>query len=225
MSHTKNKSGFPRFQVEDKVRVRQGLHDPILTETHLGGWSGTIKEIEQSEDEITYEIEWDKRTLDGMHPVYRKRCERDGFEMETMWLGEEDIEPDDGTPVPNEQPTQIKTPPLSEKDQDDRVRMALGLTHDDPLPDVSRKTILAYCRYLAANLKFPFKAKTESDGTTLTDSRLIDPKQSELEEEEGLLCEARDRQASFTVPLSELEDAVGNRKLVEDYGYWFWNWH
>ena len=43
-----------------------------------------------------------------------------------MGLGEEDIEPDDGTPVPIEQPTEIKTPPLSEKDQDDRVRMVLG---------------------------------------------------------------------------------------------------
>src|SRR4051812_42802280 len=40
-------------------------------------------------------------------------------------------------------------------DQDDRVRMALGLTHDDPLPDVSEETLLAYHRYLAAHLKFP----------------------------------------------------------------------
>ena len=70
--------------------------------------------------------------------------------------GDEDIEPDDGSPVPIEQPTSIVTKPLSEKDQDDRVRMALGLTHDDPLPEVSRKTLLAYYRYLAANLKFPF---------------------------------------------------------------------
>ena len=59
-----------------------------------------------------------------MHPVYRKRCKRDDLEMESMWLGEEDIEPDDGTPVPIEQPTQIKTPPFSEKDRDDRVAMA-----------------------------------------------------------------------------------------------------
>jgi len=160
-----------------------------------------------------------------MHPVYRKRCERDGFEMETMWLGEEDIEPDDGTPVPIEQPTSIVTKPLSEKDQDDRGRMAFGLTHDDPLPEVNRKTLLAYYRYLAANLKFPFKAKTESDGMSLTVHRLIDPKEYELDEEEGLLCEARERGKPFHFPLSELDDAVGNRKLVEDYGYWFWNWH
>ncbi len=225
MSHTKNKSDTPRFQVGNKVRVRQGLHDPILTETHLGGWSGTIKEIERFEDEITCEIEWDKRTLDGMHPVHRKSCERDGLETETMWLDEEYIEPDDGTPVPIEQPTKIKTPPLSMDDENDRIRATFGLTLDDPLPDVSRKTLLACYRCLAANLKFPFKAKSESDGMSLTVSRLIDPKEYELDEEEGLLCEARDRQESFPVPLSELDDAVENRKLVGDYGYWFWNWH
>ena len=77
---------------------------------------------------------------DGIHPIYHKRCERDGLDFETMGLGEEDLELDDGTPVPIEQPTEIKTPPLSEKDQDDRVRMAFGLTHDDPLPEISLET-------------------------------------------------------------------------------------
>src|SRR5271157_1217591 len=139
MSHTKNKSGSPRFQVGDKVWVRQGLHDPIFTETPLGGWSGTIKEIEQFEDEITYEIEWDKRTLNGMHPVYRKSCERDGLKTETIWLDEEYIKPDHGTPVPIEQPTQINTPPLSIVDQDDRIRVVFGLAHDDLLPEVNHK--------------------------------------------------------------------------------------
>ena len=160
----------------------------------------------------------------SMHPVYRKRCERDGLEFETMWLGEEDVEPDDGSPMPIEQPTGIKTPPLSEKDQDDRVRMALGLTHDDPLPEISLETLLTYHRYLTANLKFPFKARSESDGMALTVHRLPDPKEYDLDEEEGLLCEARDREGPFPIPLAELDDAVGNRKLVRDYGYWFWNW-
>ena len=107
------------------------------------------------DDQITYEIEWDRRTLDGMHPVYKNRCERDGLDPETMWLGEEDLEADDGTPVPIEQPTAIRTPPLSEKDQDDRVRKALGLTHDDPLPEISHETLSAYHRYLAAQPEVP----------------------------------------------------------------------
>ncbi len=62
---------------------------------------------------------------------------------------------------------------------------------------------------------------------SLTVHRLIDPKEYELDEEEGLLCEAREREKPFPFPLAELaelDDAVGNRKLVQDYGYWFWNW-
>ena len=121
----------------DKVRVKAGIRDPDFPDIPLGGWAGTVKEVEQAEGQITYLIAWDRATLRGMHPIYRKRCERDGLELESMWLGEEDIEADDGTPVPIEQPTTIvTTPSLSEKDQDDRVRMALGLTHDDPLPEV-----------------------------------------------------------------------------------------
>jgi hypothetical protein len=102
--------------------------------------------------------------------------------------------------------------------------MALGLTHDDPLPEVSRKTLLAYHRYLKDHLKLPFKARCESDGTSLTVHRLLEPRQYGLDEEYGLICEARDQEGPFDVALSELDDAVGNRRLVGDYRYWFWNW-
>ncbi len=145
MPRPRKPSDAARFQTGAKVRVKSGIRVPDFSDIPLGGWSGTITEVD-AKPPVTLLIKWDRRTLEQMHPVYRKRCERDGFEMETMWLGEEDIEPDDGSPVPIEQPTSIVTKPLSEKDQDDRVRMALGLTHDDPLPDVSRKTLLAYYR-------------------------------------------------------------------------------
>jgi hypothetical protein len=69
--------------------------------------------------------------------VYRKRCEREGLDFEIMSLRGQELELDDGTPVPIEQPTEIKIPPLSENDQDDRVRLVFGLTHEDPLPSVS----------------------------------------------------------------------------------------
>jgi hypothetical protein len=197
--------------------------DPDFPDIPLGGWAGIVKEVESVKGQTTCLIAWNSGTLRGMHSVYKKRCERDGLELESMWLGEEDLELDDGTPVAIEQPTKIVTRPLSEKDQDDRVRMALGLTHDDPLPEVGRKTLLAYHSYLAANLKFPFKAKSEADGTTLTICRLPEPREYDLEEEEGLVCEARDREGPFRIPLSEIDEAVGNRKLVGDYGYWFVN--
>lgn len=213
-----------RFRSGEKVRVKQGVRDPDFPDIPLGGWAGTIKEVGQSKEEVTYLIAWDQATLRGMHPIYKKRCERDGLETESMWLGDGDLEPDDGTRVPIEQPTQIVTKPLSEKDQDDRVRMALGLTHDDPLPDASRKTLLAYHRYLAANLKFPFRARSDADGESLTVHRLLNPREYDLDEGDGLLCEARTTEGTFFVPLSELDDAVGNRRLVSDYGYWFHNY-
>ena len=164
-----------RFEPEAKVRVRHGVRDPDFPDIPLGGWAGTVKEVEQAKGETMYLIVWDRATLRGMHPVYKHRCERDVLELESMWLGDEDLEPDDGTPIPIEPPTAIVTQPLSEKDQDDRVRMALGLTHDDPLPDVSRKTLLAYHRYLRDNLKLPFKARNESDDSSLTVHRLLEP--------------------------------------------------
>ena len=222
MAHKKTESVPSRFQPGDTVRVKHGVCIPDFADIPLGGWAGTVKEVHQAEGETTLLVAWNRATLKGMHPIYKKRCERDGLELELMWLGEDDLEPDDGSPVAIEQPTSIVTKPLSEKDQDDRVRMALGLTHDDPLPDVSRKHLLAYHRYLAARLKFPIKAKTERDGMPLTIQRLLDPKECEIDEE-GLLCEARSRQGPFDIPLSEVEGGGENRKLVEDYGYWFHN--
>jgi hypothetical protein len=224
MSDTKKGVVIARFKVGDKVRVKSGVRDPDFPDIPLGRWAGTVKDVGHVKGEVTYLIAWNGATLRGMHSIYKKRCERDGLEMESMWLGDGDIEPDDGTRIPMEQPTQIVTKPLSEKDQDDRVRMALGLTHDDPLPDASRKTLLVYHRCLAAQLKFPFRARSEIDGESLTVHRILSPSEYDLDEEDGLLCEARNMEGTFLVPLSELDDAVGNRKLVSDYGYWFHNY-
>src|SRR3954469_10925580 len=148
MAKSKRPTTPPRFEPGAKVRVKRGVTDPDFPDIPLGGWAGTVKKVEQAEGQVTYLIEWNGKTLKGVHPVYLKRCNRDGLEFETMWLGEEDIEPDEGKPVPIEKPTAVVTKPLSEPGQDDRVRMALGLTHDDPLPGVSRKTLLAYYRHL-----------------------------------------------------------------------------
>jgi hypothetical protein len=225
MAQKRRESITPAFKVGDAVRVKRRVIDPNFADIPLGGWAGVITEVEQAEGTITYLIEWSKETLKSIHPVYRKRCERDGLELESMWLGEEDIEPEVGTPLSIEQPTAIKTPPLSAKDEDDRVRMALGLTHDDPLPDVNAQTLLAYHRYLKDRLTFPFKARSEADGTVLTVHRLLDPEEFDLDEGYGLLCEARDREGRFHVPLDELDEAgAGNRRLVQDYGYWFGNY-
>ena len=225
---------MPRFDPGARVRVRYGVTVPDFDDIPLGGCSGTIGMVEQVDDQIDYEVEWDRRTLDAMHPVYRKRCERDDLELETMWLPEEDVEPDDGTPVPIEQPTRIVTPPLSEKDQDDRVRKALGLTHDDPLPEISLETLLAYHRHLAANLKFPFIAYCGEEEVgpfsrkraTMTVTGLPDPVRGSLGVEDGLFCKGRGREDGTVFPLAEIEvkKKGPNSRLISDYAYWFHNW-
>jgi Calcium binding len=222
------------FTSGDKVRVKYGETDPDFPDIPLGGWSGTIEQIERSDEEITYLIQWDNRTLGGMHPIYAKRCERDGLEITSMWLGEESIEPDEGASIPIEQPTRIITPPLSKDDQEDRVRMALGLTRDDPLPDVSQDTLLTYHRYLMKNLKFPFKAfcGEEEIGPgarkriTMTVTALLDPEEDGPIEEDGLICLGRDSGEEVVFPLGEVEvgKKTPNYRLVSDYAFWFHNW-
>ena len=224
----------PRFEPGAEVRVKYGVTVPDFEDIPLGGWTGVIKGIEQSDGQIDYEVEWDRRTLDAMHPVYRKRCERDDLEPGTMWLTEADLEPDDGTPVAVEQPTKIVTLPLSEKDQDDRVRKALGLTHDDPLPEISLETLLAYHRHLAANLKFPFIAYCGDEEVgpfsrkraTMTVTGLPDPVRGSLGVEDGLFCKGRGREDGTVFPLAEIEvkKKDPNSRLISDYAYWFHNW-
>jgi hypothetical protein len=234
MTSPRQPTPSPRFEPGAKVRVKSGVTVPDFEDIPLGGWTGTITEVEQADDQITYEIQWDKRTLAGIHPVYRKRCLRDDCDVETVWLGDDDLEADDGTPVPMEQPTAIRTPPLSEKDQDDRVRRALGLTHDDPLPEISHKTLLTYHRHLVAHLRFPFTAiyGEEEIGpfsrkrATLTVTGLLDPEEGGLSVEDGLICEGRDREEEIEFPLCEIEvkKKDPNFKPVADYAYWFHNW-
>ncbi|MHC5540244.1 calcium-binding protein [Singulisphaera rosea] len=223
MPRTKGGSPPSRFGPGTRVRVKPGVPDPNFADIPLGGWAGVIREVEHDKDENVYLIDWDQATLLAIHPIYMKRCERDGLEPESMWLGEQVLEINDGAAVPIEMPTAIVTRALSEKDQDDRVCMALGLTSDDPLPEVSEETLLAYYHYLKDKLKFPFKARSDEDGSSLTVHRLPDPKEYDLEEDVGLIVEARTREGSFDVPLAELDDAVGNRKLIQDYAYWFHN--
>ena len=127
----------PKFKVGDRVRVKYGVLDPDFSDIPLGGWAGAITEVNQRGTEPLFLVEWNQSTLDNMHPVFRKRCDRDGLEEANSWLGNEDLEADVGEPVPMQQPTQIVTRPLDKGNQDDRIRAIFGLTSDDPLPEAS----------------------------------------------------------------------------------------
>jgi hypothetical protein len=153
-----------------KIREKRGVNDPDLPDLPLGGWSGTVTEIIEHEGQINCDFEWDVRTLASIHPIHRQRCEVDGLDSRFMSLSQEEIEPDDGTSVPIEQPTRIVPRPLSLDDQEDRVRNVFGLTHDDLLPEVNRKNLFTYYRYLRAHLTLPLRAQYRRNTDFMRDS-------------------------------------------------------
>jgi hypothetical protein len=233
MSHKNQESATPRFKIGDKVRVKYGVIDLNFPDFPLGGCSGTVTEIVRHKGQSYCVFKLDDRTLASMHPIYRKRCVRDGLDFESMGLGEEDIEIDDGNPVAVEQPTEIKTPPLSMDDQDDRIRAVFGLTHDDPLPQVSPETLTIYCEYLTANLKFPiisyYWAKTgafTSKKVAVPITRLEPPDAEEFDEECPLYGIGIDQDEKIEFPLEviELKKNDPNNGLISDYTYWSQNW-
>ncbi len=226
------KISFPaRYGVGDRVRVKPGTTDPDFPDIPLGGWAGAISEVNHQSNPPIYLIEWNKHTLDHMHPVYLKRCERDDLEADSMWLGEADLEPDSGVPAVIEQPTSIVAQPLNPNDEDDRVRLALGLTCDDPLPAANAENLRRYGRYLLNHLSFPFLARYTVETSPFEETRhvvnvvgLLDA--DDCDEEEVGVCPADQQSQFIELPLAVLEvtSISHNRQLVEDYSYWFGNW-
>jgi hypothetical protein len=197
----------------------------------IGGWCGSVAEVETSSQPCGYLIRWDQRTLGQMHPVFVKRCQRDDLEIDRMWLDETDLEADRGEMLAIEQPTAINTPPLDPSNQDDRIRAVFGLTTDDPLPPTTEEALGHYHAFLSSHLAFPFEATVveETGPLEFREERVTVRELLPLDEcdtAEGLLCDVRLPDSDDgVVPLSELE-GLGNaavRQLVGDYAYWFVN--
>jgi hypothetical protein len=166
-----------------------------------------------------------------MHPVFVKRCERDDLEIESMWLDETDLEADDGANLPIEQPTQIITRKLDDKDQDDRIRAIFGLTGDDPVPEADEVTLRLYHAHLVTHLDFPFEGQwNEETGPLQVRTRhvkvlgLLPP--DEIDDEDGILCRVRMGGKEGTMPLAVLkrETNTPQGRLLEDFRYWIHNW-
>jgi hypothetical protein len=222
----------PLFAVGDRVRVKHGVVDADYPDLPLGGWTGTVVEVDADEPRAVYLVRWSPETLQSTHPVYRRRCERDGCDAEEYWVWEEDLEPDPGGPLEIEQPASIVPRPLSMDDPDDRVRAVFGLTWEDPLPPLSQETHRQYYDYLKTHLSFPFEARyldqtgplgmTRHAHTVSVVAMLDD---FPIDETHGAMCEAQEGQRRWELPLSQLELSGGspNQQLIKDYLYWFYD--
>ncbi len=228
MSKVKAKSPpDAKFKLGEKVRVRRGVTDTDFPDMPLGGWTGKVAEVH---DGGMYTIRWNEATLASIHPVFKARCEKDGLTFDHYCLGEVDLEPDSGGPLAIEQPQKINSKPLSQNDQDDRIRMIFVLTSNDPLPDVDDETLRLYHEHLLKLLVFPFTAEQRVKNGSPEQIKVIgidDPDvTSMIDDEYGILCDAKRNGRSVSVPLSHLDNVTGNpsRQLVNDYNYWFHNW-
>jgi hypothetical protein len=208
--------------------VRRGVTDPNYPDLPIGGWAGTVAEVENGPPP-TVLVRWSPSTLADIHPVFHKRSERDGFGIDEMWLGHDDVEPDDGAGVGIEQPSTIVSKPLSADDQEDRIRAVLGLTSDDSLPLVDEETLRAFHGHLSAKLTFPIRASWQLGNDLarpITILGLADP-DDDLGEDDGvgLICRGTVAGRAVEVPLADCEPEPGspNWQLLADYAYWFWN--
>ena len=222
---------FPaRFAVGAQVRVKPGTRDPDFPDIPLGGWAGTVEDVDRRTNPPEYLVAWDLHTLDHIHPVYRKRCERDGLDCESMWLDETELEVSTGEPSVIEQPTALVLRPLRPNDPDDRVRAVFALTSDDDLPAVNEENLRRYRQYLETNLSLPFPGAYfvvtgafRQTRVPVTVLRLLAAE--DATEDEGLLCQADEQGALIELPLIELDarSSPTNRRLLEDYVHWFGN--
>ncbi len=73
----------PKYKIGDKMRVKHGFMDVDYPDTPLGGWAGTVTDVQGSD---TCTVRWSKRTLEAIHPVFLKRCEIDGLDGEEYVL-------------------------------------------------------------------------------------------------------------------------------------------
>jgi Calcium binding len=218
-----------RFDVGDSVRVKSGFADEDYPDIPLGGWSGLVSEVDPQCQPPMYLIQWNIPTLENIHPIYIHRCQRDGFEHETLWLDEDRLEPNTGDGVPMEQPATILPRPLQPYDQSDRIRAVLGLTSDEPLPAADKEQLRKYHQFLSDKLSFPFNAEIwvqsgPFQGRThlVTVYRLLDVTESGVERN-GLMVEGGYEQERLVMPLCDLETSEDspNRRMVQDYTYWF----
>ncbi len=219
----------PKFAVGDHVRVKHGIKDMDYPDMPLGGWAGAISEVHKKG---RYTVRWNQETLKAIHPVFKSRCERDGLDFEEYGFGADELEPDPGGPLSIEQPKEIKTKPLSPKDQDDRIRAVFGLTSDDPLPNVDEDTLLKYHEYLSENMSFPFEMDYSEETGPFEDKNhfvkvvgLLDPERNGCDEMYGLICRVKEDRKTFELPLSKFEpdDETPEERMLADYCSWFWN--
>ena len=159
LGHGKGKQNQTAFIEGDLVHVNPGIVHNQYRDIRLGGWVGNVTRVIWLTP-ISYEVDWTEPTLQQAHPIYHKRCQRDGISPKSYWLEADQLkEASLESPVAIEQPTNLITRPHSMDQAHDRVRVIFGLTSDDAMPKANEHTQQQFFNYLNAHLTFPSKLR------------------------------------------------------------------
>lgn len=218
----------PKFARNDHVRVKRGVTDFDYADMPLGGWRGTVVEVEEG-DSTTYLVRWSPETLAAIMPLYRRRCEQDGLDYQEKWLEEDDLEMGDRRPLAVEKSKGIATPILSAENEEDRIRAVFGMAGDEPLPNVDQDALLTYYEHLCIHLTFPFLADLQQTRPAQPVLRSVTvlglAEKSRVNDVEGILCRVVDEIGQRDLPLTDLrvDPDRPNDQPLSDYTHWFCN--
>jgi hypothetical protein len=219
-------SSGSKFPVGSVVRVRRCRTDVGYPDVPFGGWVGRVIEVQEG-DCTTCLVRWNQETLAAISLFFEHRWEGRGMFFRETWLDEDDMEHDDGNPMPVEQPTGT---PCSGDDREVRIGSVFGLFSGDPLPRACRDALLTYYEHFTARLSFPFDgefqqgAEPPSGPRCVTIVRLL--QKASVNESDGILCRAVHDKGIRGVPLANVRVAPNstNSQLIDDYCYWLRNY-
>ncbi len=221
-----NHGSGPKFPVGSIVRVRQSRTDVDCPDTPFGGWVGRVIEV-QEDVCTTCLVRWNEETLAAISSFFGHWCKAGGMGFRETWLDEDDMERDDGNPMPVEHPT--GTPRWGD-DREARIRAVFGLSSGGPLPRACRDALLTYYEHFAARLSFPFDGHFQHGAEPLSGPRRVTMvrllQKASVNEADGILCRAVHDKGTRGVPLAKVRLAPNsaNSQLIADYCYWLRNY-
>jgi hypothetical protein len=119
-------------------------------------------------------------------------------------------------------------PQLSRRD---RIIEALGAARH--IPTVDEESLSRYYEYLREHLGFPFPAHYPKPTTSREEEEfrcnvleLLDPADYLGDRFDGIFCKTCKGEYELNLPLVELHVPENSFRvqLIEDYGFWLWNW-
>lgn len=82
-----------RFEMDDSVKVREGMMCPDIEDLCTEGWRGEVSEVGEDKDgDAIIGIRWDNITLKNLPGYFIEQSEDEGSNHTRMYLRSEDAE-------------------------------------------------------------------------------------------------------------------------------------